>query len=75
MYFIALTNSSVGQFILSVINPTMNTGADSLRKIPVDDERRYMQTVVKVSNSCVELSENDWDSFETSWDFKKHPLI
>ena len=53
----------------------MNTGADSLRKIPVDDERRYMQTVVKVSNSCVELSENDWDSFETSWDFKKHPLI
>ena len=50
-------------------------GVDSLRKIPVDDERRYMQTVVKVSNSCVELSENDWDSFETSWDFKKHPLI
>lgn len=75
LYFIALTNSSVGQFILSVINPTMNTGADSLRKIPVDDERRYMQAVVKVSNSCVELSENDWDSFETSWDFKKHPLI
>ena len=38
------------------------------------DKIRYEQ-MENVIQQCLELAQNEWDSFETSWDFKKHPLI
>lgn len=72
-YVLGLLNSKVGQYILSMINPTINTGADVVSKIPI---------IFEMTDQCENLvhtniiqSKSDWDSFETSWDFTVHPLV
>lgn len=74
-YFIGLTNSNVALSLLKIINPTMNTGADSLRKLPIDDNYKELEKINYVVQKCIEYSKFDWDQFETSWDFKNNPLI
>lgn len=65
-------NTSVVMSILSVLSPTIGFESGYLRKIP------YLSTpdeVTAVVNECVSISKADWDDFESSWDFKNHPLI
>lgn len=75
-YFLSLLNSSVFKYILGEINPTLNFQSGEVAKFPVikvDKERlEIINELVDVNYS---ISKNDWDSFETSWDFKLHPLI
>ena len=66
-------NTNVGQYILSMINPTINTGADVVLRMPFKIEHR--NAVIPKVEQNVHLSKSDWDSFETSWDFKRHPLV
>lgn len=66
-------NTNVGQYILSMINPTINTGADVVSRMPFKIE--YRNAVIPKVEQNVLLSKSDWDSFETSWDFKRHPLV
>ena len=72
-YHLALLNSKVSMAILKYIAPTINFGPEQIEKIPLlyDDEKK----VNALTNECVDLSKSDWDSFETSWDFKRHPLV
>lgn len=51
----------------------MNAG--DIAKVPVLIEERYRQQVETLVNECITISRNDWDSFETSWDFQHHPLV
>lgn len=65
-------NTSVVMGILSVLSPTIGFESGYLRKIP------YLSTpdeVTAVVNECISIARADWDSFETSWDFKHHPLL
>lgn len=73
LYHLALLNSKVSMEILSYLAPTINYGPEQINRIPVIVERQG--TVDVMAKACIEISKNDWDSFETSWDFKKHPLI
>lgn len=68
----ALLNSCVGMYFLKIIAPTLDYSEGALLKVPVKEIE--IAEVDKV-NENVELTKADWDSFETSWDFKKHPLI
>ena len=63
-------------YILRVVNPTINVQAIDVARLPLPDiEEKQLNTILtKVQNSLA-ISKSDWDSFETSWDFKKHPLI
>lgn len=72
-YILALLNSNLGQFILSIINPTINTGADVVSKVPVNVQNKNKCDQLVAKN--ILLSESDWDSYETSWDFIVHPLV
>lgn len=65
-------NTSVVMSILSVLSPTIGFESGYLRKIP------YLSTpdeVTAVVNECISIARADWNSFETSWDFKHHPLL
>lgn len=66
-------NTNVGQYILSMINPTINTGADVVSRMPFKIE--YRNAVIPKVEQNVLLSKSDWDSYETSWDFAEHPLV
>ena len=74
-YLIALLNTKVVNQILCVINPTLNYGAGSIANIPVVFDELYSQNIEQIAEENVELSKTEWNSFEASWDFKKHPLL
>lgn len=74
---VACLNTCISQFVLKIINPTINTGAGTVKRIPVilpQSEVTYKR-IDMLSHECVAVSKEDWDSFETSWDFKEHPFI
>lgn len=72
-YNLALMNSCVSINMLSLLAPTMNYTAGAINRLPII--QKNVKAVEDTTNVCISLSKEDWDSFETSWDFKKHPLI
>lgn len=72
---LALMNSKLGNYYLHLINPTLNNSCGVVGKIPVVyDSNREAQIDTLVEQN-IAISKDDWDSFETSWDFEQHPLI
>ena len=66
-------NSIVGMYYIGTLAPTLDYSEGSLLKLPYGITKNEMAH--KIANDCVKNCKIDWDSFETSWDFKKHPLI
>lgn len=74
-YAAGYLNSKVFDYILKILNPTINNGPGTVGRIPMiegGDIQTQIEDMVKMN---VINSKADWDSYETSWDFKKHPLI
>lgn len=72
-YTLGLLNSKVYLNIASMLNPTLNFQVKDVRSMPLVLKcTKQIETLVK---ECVQESKADWDFFETSWDFVKHPLI
>jgi len=74
-YFAGLLNTSLVDMIIKIINPTINTGSGVIAKIPVCISTEYKEEIDRLVSECIDISKDDWDSFEISWDFKKHPLM
>ncbi len=72
-YLLALTNSNVFQQIMDIINSSMHCQVGDVARTPVILKNE--NTVDIVAKQNVITSKEDWDSFETSWDFKKHPIV
>lgn len=72
-FFLALLNSKIGTMLMNTMNPTINNTLEDMKKIPIVIKRE--SEINNLAKECIITSESDWDSFETSWDFKKHPLI
>ena len=73
----AYLNNCIAQHILSIINPTINTGAGTVKKVPVimPRDELVLEKIDGLAKDCVKCSQEDWDSFETSWGFREHPFI
>lgn len=71
-YVLGLLNSKVCQSILTLLNPTINMSCGVVALVPYLLEDVDVDEYVKPN---IHISKSDWDSYETSWDFKKHPLI
>lgn len=69
---IAFCNSVVCSFFAKVINPSISFGVNSFSNIPFIAPPI---TVTSIAKQNIKLSCEDWDSFETSWDFQRHPLL
>lgn len=72
-YILGLMNSVVAEKLMSYIAPAMKFEVGEISNMPFI-EKNNSEIVEKVKNN-IDISKCDWDSFETSWDFKKHPLI
>lgn len=72
-WLIAFLNSIVASTLLSMYNPTLNTTVGDVLDLPV--QLKSNELIESVSEETVKLSQVDWDSFETSWDFQRHPLL
>lgn len=74
LFCLGFLNSVVALFSLNVLNPTLNFTAGNIASLPliISINKKIIDSIV---NENIVLSKSDWDSFETSWDFKTHPLI
>ena len=66
-------NSKVADSYLKVLNPTMNFSCGVIGLLPYDKLNNLQ--VVQLVKKCIELAKTDWDSFENSWNFQRHPLL
>lgn len=75
-FVLACLNSSSALGFLNLLCPTMNMTIGDVLKVPIaNSDNIDVQETEHVSDACVKCSKRDWDSFETSWDFKRHPLL
>ena len=72
-YLLGVFNSKPCNYISNMLSPTLGISPEDVLNIPVPvtDELNIEETV----NENLQLSKNDWDSFENSWDFTTHPLV
>ena len=72
-YMLGLLNSNLTDFILNILNPTINCGAGTIRNVPIlFDDNEQIGSYVREN---IQICKDDWDDYETSWEFKSHPLI
>ena len=74
-YLLALCNTNIVMEVLKVIAPTINYQCGDIANIPVIIDSEKESIVTEITEQNISISNADWDSFETSWDFKKHPLV
>lgn len=63
-------NSNVAELILKILNPTINLHPGYIESLPF-----IPQSDFALAGQLLKLSQSDWDSYETSWDFQENPLI
>jgi hypothetical protein len=73
-YYLGLFNSKVYNEFLNIINPTLHFLVGDISRLPVVN-KQHSEKVYKLVEQNLVIVKTDWDSFETSWDFKKHPLL
>ena len=74
-YLLGFLSTKIVNELLCVINPTLNYQVGDVGKLPVIVSYSHIQEIESLSNASIKISTMDWDSFETSWDFKRHPLV
>ena len=72
-YIMAFLNSCVAIYYLQMLNPTTTFQVGNIGNLPFIFENA--DCVNRVASQNVELSKDDWDAVETSWDFVRHPLV
>ena len=74
-YMIANLNSNVVNVLLNILSPTLDYSVGALAKIPTYISKEGKEKIEMISKKNIAESQQEWNSFEESWDFKKHPLI
>lgn len=74
-YLQGACNSSVIMCVAGMLSPTLNFEVGQIATYPIVQNEEQEPLVNDMVDSCRGLSKTDWDSFETSWDFKHHPLV
>ncbi len=74
-YDFGFINSKIAKSILAAISPTLNYEAGHIASLPVIRKQEYYDRIIELTKTNVSLSKEDWDSYETSWDFAVHPFI
>ena len=75
LYGLGLLNSKIADFCIGIKNSTLNTTADDFAGIPISINHLSSDAVEHLVAECEDESKKDWDSYETSWDFKRNPLV
>ena len=74
-YLLGLFNTKMVELVLKMINPTINCQPGNVGSVPFvfsPSDKNKVDTTVQ---HLIEYSKLDWDSYESSWDFKRNPLV
>ena len=72
LHVLGFLNSDICPQVIKILNPTLNVQIGDVGNFPIINQKNPV--ILQKVKECIELAKEDWDSFETSWDFKKHPL-
>lgn len=75
IYAMGLMNSKITAKIVEVISPTINFEVGNIAKIPFYIDENLKNRIIELVERCIYISKSDWDAFETTWDFRKHPIV
>lgn len=70
--YLGLLNSAVSRHLLKIINPTFNNQVSDIGNIPIP-QKMGSESPLVIEN--IDISRQDWDSHETSWDFQRNELL
>ena len=73
-YVMAFFNSSVGAAFAGFMSPTLMFEVGQLSNYPLIYQSQLNARVCELVEENIGLSKSDWDSFETSWDFRRSAL-
>lgn len=73
-YILDYINSEVFQVILNITCPGLHYNNGVVANLPINLNNKYIKVVSYIVENNISISKNDWNSFETSWDFTVHPL-
>lgn len=74
-YTLAFMCSCIADYVLSIINPTINVQAIDVSILPLLFDKNRKNEINEIVEKNIEISKKDWNQYETSWDFEKNPLI
>lgn len=74
-YFLGLLNSNISQGFISILNPTFNLLTLTINQMPIVFNPKIKKIVRKIAERAINISKNDWNAYETSWDFTTLPLL
>ena len=74
-YIVAFMNSKVVVRICNMYNPSVTTQVGDIKQIPLIIDENHIHDLKEITQECVEISRNEWNSHEVSWDFRKNVLI
>lgn len=74
-YLLGMLSSKVTTLYTSFFSPTIHFEVGEISRIPIVYSEISLKRVDKITKDNIALSRDDWDAFETSWDFKRHPLV
>ena len=75
LYLLALCNTKFSMKVLEIIAPTLNYQCGDIANIPVIIDEVHRAEIESLAQENISISRADWDSYETSWDFVRHPLL
>lgn len=75
IFSMAVLNSKITAEIVKVLSPTLNFEVGNIAEIPLAIDSDIKRESLDLAEENIKISKEDWDSFETSWDFTRHPFI
>ena len=72
-YIVSLLNSKTSEYFINIVAPNLDFNSGTIIKLPYTTMK--VDRIKGKSAECVTISKDDWDSYETSWDFKRNPLV
>jgi type II restriction/modification system DNA methylase subunit YeeA len=75
LYLLALMSTHLADHVFKMVNPTINLQIGDFNVFPVLEDEGAKPKVNQIAEKSIELAKHDWYSFETSWDFRRHPMV
>ncbi len=74
-YTLGFLNTNIPQKFIEIFNPTLNTYISDISNLPFVYDEKKVSKINNITKECIEIAKQDWNMYETSWEFVKSPLI
>ena len=75
LYLLAFVNTNIMQYMMNVLSQTLNYEVGNVKSMPIVEDSDKKGEIERITAENLELSSLDASSYETSWDFKRNPLV